>query len=43
VDLQAAVLYEEIVLRLLTETANTDARPQWNDDSFFRRYAVGAK
>ena len=43
VDLQAAALYEEIVLRLLTETANADARPRWNDDSFFRRYAVEAK
>ena len=43
VDLQAAALYEEIVLRLLTETANADARPRWNDDSFFRRYAAGTK
>jgi Zn-dependent M28 family amino/carboxypeptidase len=43
VDLQAAALYEEIVLRLLTETANAQARPRWDDDSFFRRYAAGAK
>ncbi|HEY2120582.1 MAG TPA: M28 family metallopeptidase [Candidatus Acidoferrum sp.] len=43
VDLQAAALYEEIVLRLLTETANADARPRWNDGSFFRRYATEAK
>ncbi len=43
VDLQAAALYEEIVLRLLTETANADARPRWNDDSFFRRYATVTK
>jgi hypothetical protein len=42
VDLQAAALFEEIVLRLLTETANADARPRWNNDSFFRRYAAAA-
>jgi len=39
VDLQAAALYEEIVRRLLIETANTPAAPTWNSDSFFRRYA----
>jgi Zn-dependent M28 family amino/carboxypeptidase len=42
VELQAAALFEEIVLRLLTDTANADAPPQWNKDSFFRRYAVAA-
>ena len=42
VDLQAAALFEEIVLRLLTDTANADAGPRWNDDSFFRRYAGAA-
>jgi Zn-dependent M28 family amino/carboxypeptidase len=40
VDLQAAALYEEIVRRLLLDTANTDVRPQWKSDSFFRRYAT---
>jgi Zn-dependent M28 family amino/carboxypeptidase len=40
VDLQAAALYEEIVRRLLIETANTPAAPKWNVDSFFRRYAA---
>jgi Zn-dependent M28 family amino/carboxypeptidase len=39
VDLQAAALYEEITRRLLVETADTSARPQWKPDSFFRRYA----
>jgi Zn-dependent M28 family amino/carboxypeptidase len=39
VDLKAAALYEEIVRRLLIETAN-NARPQWKPDSFFRRYAA---
>jgi Zn-dependent M28 family amino/carboxypeptidase len=40
VDLQSAALYEEFTRRLLLETANTPARPQWKPDSFFRRYAV---
>jgi hypothetical protein len=38
--LQAAALYEEIVRRLLIDTANTAARPQWKPDSFFRRFAT---
>jgi len=40
VDLQAAALYEEIVRRLLIDTANAPARPEWRADSFFRRYAT---
>jgi Zn-dependent M28 family amino/carboxypeptidase len=40
VDLGAAALYEEFNRRLLLETANTAARPQWKPDSFFRRYAA---
>jgi len=40
VDLQAAALYEEFTRRLLLDTANTAARPQWKPDSFFRRYAA---
>ena len=39
-DLSAAALYEEIVRRLLIETADTTARPRWNADSFVRRYAT---
>ena len=39
-DLAAAALYEEIIRRILIETANTPARPQWKPDSFFRRYAA---
>ena len=42
VDLNAAALYEEIVLRLLADTANDASRPQWHEDSFFKRYATGA-
>jgi Zn-dependent M28 family amino/carboxypeptidase len=40
VDLQSAAKFEEIVLRLAIDTANADARPTWNADSFFRRYAT---
>jgi Zn-dependent M28 family amino/carboxypeptidase len=39
VDLQAAGLYEDIVTKLLIETADASARPEWKADSFFRRYA----
>jgi len=40
VDLQSAAGYEEFTRRLLLETANDAARPQWKQDSFFRRYAA---
>jgi hypothetical protein len=40
VDLQSAASYEEFTRRLLLDTANTHARPQWKPDSFFRRYAI---
>jgi Zn-dependent M28 family amino/carboxypeptidase len=40
VDLHSAALYEEIVLRLLAKIANSKSRPQWHEDSFFRRYAA---
>jgi Zn-dependent M28 family amino/carboxypeptidase len=40
VNLQTAAGYEEFTRRLLLETANTPARPQWKPDSFFRRYAA---
>jgi Zn-dependent M28 family amino/carboxypeptidase len=39
VELQAAAKYEEIVRSLLINVANDDGRPQWKQDSFFRRYA----
>ena len=41
VDLGAAALYEEVTRQLLISVANTDARPKWKPDSFFRRYATG--
>jgi Zn-dependent M28 family amino/carboxypeptidase len=42
VDLHSAALYEQIVRRLLLETANGPQRPQWKTDSFFKRYANGS-
>ena len=39
VDFDAAAKYEEIVRSLLINVANDDNRPQWKQDSFFRRYA----
>jgi Zn-dependent M28 family amino/carboxypeptidase len=38
-DLATAAKYEEIVRALLISIANDDHRPQWKQDSFFRRYA----
>jgi Zn-dependent M28 family amino/carboxypeptidase len=43
VDLASAAKYEEIVRRLLVSVANGEHRPEWNTDSFFRRYAEAAK
>jgi Zn-dependent M28 family amino/carboxypeptidase len=40
VDLQSAALYEDIVRKLLIETADAAARPEWKPDSFFARYAM---
>jgi Zn-dependent M28 family amino/carboxypeptidase len=40
VDLQTAAGYEEFTRRLLLETANAAARPQWKSYSFFRRFAA---
>ena len=43
VDLAAAAQYEEIVRTLLIDIANSDHRPEWKPDSFFRRYAEPVK
>jgi hypothetical protein len=40
VNLDSAATYEEIIRQLLITTANTEAKPQWHKDSFFRRYAT---
>ncbi len=43
VDRDSATLYEEVIRQLLIAVANTDARPNWKPDSFFRRYASTGK
>jgi Zn-dependent M28 family amino/carboxypeptidase len=40
VDRDSAALYEGVIRQLLISVADTDARPQWKPDSFFRRYAT---
>jgi Zn-dependent M28 family amino/carboxypeptidase len=39
VDQAAAALFDRVILGLLARVANDPARPQWKDDSFFRRFA----
>jgi Zn-dependent M28 family amino/carboxypeptidase len=42
VDLSAAAKYEEIMRALTVHVAADAGRPQWKQDSFFRRYAQPA-
>jgi Zn-dependent M28 family amino/carboxypeptidase len=42
VDLTAAAKYEEIVRSLMVRVADDARRPQWKQESFFRRYAQPA-
>jgi hypothetical protein len=42
VDRATAATYEDVVRRLLVSVADTQARPRWKPDSFFRRYATGS-
>lgn len=39
VDKQTAARYEEIARTLLLKTADAGSRPEWKQDSFFRRFA----
>jgi Zn-dependent M28 family amino/carboxypeptidase len=39
VDLGTAAGYEEVIRALVIQVANDPQRPQWKQDSFFRRYA----
>jgi Zn-dependent M28 family amino/carboxypeptidase len=41
VDIPGAGKYEDIVRALMIKIANDPQRPQWKQDSFFRRYAEG--
>jgi len=42
VDLAAAALYEEVIRGLMISVAQSPHRPQWKQDSFFRRYSQAA-
>jgi Zn-dependent M28 family amino/carboxypeptidase len=42
VNLATAAGYEELIRALIIEVANDPKRPQWKQDSFFRRYADAA-
>ena len=39
VDLAAAARFNRVILNLLQRVANDQARPTWNETSFFRRFA----
>jgi Zn-dependent M28 family amino/carboxypeptidase len=43
VDLASAGKYEEVIRQLMIKVADNPQRPQWKVDSFFRRFAEGAK
>jgi Zn-dependent M28 family amino/carboxypeptidase len=40
VDLATAAGYEEVIRALVVDIANDPRRPEWKQDSFFRRYAT---
>ena len=39
VDIAAAAQFNKLILALVERLANSNERPQWRPDSFFRRYA----
>ena len=43
VDIAAAAKFDRIILRLMETVADDAARPQWRQDSFFRRFATAEK
>jgi Zn-dependent M28 family amino/carboxypeptidase len=38
-NLEGAAMFNRVIMTLLQRVANDDARPTWNADSFFRRFA----
>ena len=40
VDREAAVVFNDLLVRLTTAVANQPQRPRWNDKSFFKRFAA---
>ena len=43
VDAAAAALFDRIILSLVEKVADTEARPQWYKESFFKRFAENDK
>jgi hypothetical protein len=41
VDQEAAATFNRVIMTLLQQVANDTARPTWNADSFFKRFATG--
>ena len=41
VNLEAAATFNRVIMTLLQRVANDTARPTWNTDSFFKRFATG--
>jgi Zn-dependent M28 family amino/carboxypeptidase len=39
VDLTAAAKFDRLMVALIERLANADQRPQWNSDSYFRKFA----
>jgi Zn-dependent M28 family amino/carboxypeptidase len=39
VSLEGAALFDRVIMTLLQSVANDKARPAWNADSFFKRFA----
>jgi Zn-dependent M28 family amino/carboxypeptidase len=40
VNIEAAALFDRVIMTLLQRVANDTARPAWNPDSFFKRFAT---
>jgi hypothetical protein len=40
VNLEAAALFDRVIMTLLQRVANDSSRPTWNADSFFKRFAT---
>jgi len=43
VNLEAAATFNRVIMTLLQRVANETARPTWNADSFFKRFANGVR
>jgi Zn-dependent M28 family amino/carboxypeptidase len=43
IDVEAAARFNRVILALLQRVANDTVRPQWNDTSFFKRFAASSR